>query len=100
MTTTQPQVQSSNVKECGNINIPDYTILRQQNLDKINEYYNSLLASYNKNYRDYNAQNISSNINDRIYENTTFILKVKCGILLNSSNIEQLSIRFLLLTSA
>jgi hypothetical protein len=68
--------QSTNNSSC-NISIPDYTTLRQQNLDKINKYYNTLLSSYTQNYRDYSNQTASSNVNDRTYANTTLKPKVE-----------------------
>jgi len=60
-----------------NIAIPDYTTLRQQNLDKINTYYNTLLSSYTQNYKDYSTQSASSNVNDRTYAKTTLQPKVQ-----------------------
>lgn len=69
--------QSNNNKGNCNITIPDYTTLRQQNLDKINTYYNSLLSSYTQSYKDYSNQSASSNINDRTYANTTLKPKVQ-----------------------
>lgn len=56
--------------------IPDYNVLRKQNVSKINEYYNNLLTSYTKNYTDYTTQSVSSNVNDRTYANTTLKPKV------------------------
>lgn len=60
-----------------NITIPDYPTLRQQNLDKINSYYNKLLSSYTQNYKDFSTQSASSNVNDRTYANTTLKPKVQ-----------------------
>jgi len=54
-----------------NIAIPDYKTLRQTNITKINDYYNTLLASYTKNYTDYSTQSVSQNVNDRTYADTT-----------------------------
>jgi hypothetical protein len=68
--------QASSSGNC-NISIPDYTTLRQQNLDKINNYYNTLLSSYTQNYRDFSSQSASSNVNDRTYANTTLRPKVQ-----------------------
>ena len=65
--TSQSQSQSGSC----NIAIPDYAVLRQQNLDKVNTYYNTLLSSYTQSYRDYSTQFASSNVNDRTYANTT-----------------------------
>ena len=78
--TTQPNItlagQSNSSSSC-NIAIPDYTTLRQQNMDKINTYYNSLLSSYTKNYKDYSNQSASTNVNDRTYANATLKPKVQ-----------------------
>jgi len=35
------------------VTVPDYSVLRKQTFDKINNYYNTLLSSYTKNYSDY-----------------------------------------------
>jgi len=75
--STLPISTQSNTSSDCNISIPDYTTLRQQNLDKINNYYNTLLSSYTQNYRDYSSQSASSNANDRIYANTTLKPKVQ-----------------------
>lgn len=64
-------------KSSCNITIPDYTTLRQQNLDKINAYYNTLLSSYTQNYKDFSTQSASTNVNDRTYANTTLKPKVQ-----------------------
>jgi hypothetical protein len=63
--------------ESCDIAIPDYTILRQQNLTKINSYYDNLLSSYNQSYKDYSTQSASANVNDRTYANTTLRPKVQ-----------------------
>ena len=55
--------------------IPDYSTLRQENIDTINSYYNNLLNTYTKNYNDYSVQNASNQSNDRTYAST--ILKPK-----------------------
>ena len=60
-----------------NIDIPDYTVLRQKNLDKINKYYDKILSSYTKTYTDYSTQSASANVNDRTYANTTLRPKVQ-----------------------
>lgn len=81
MTTTIPMTTQSQMpieketQEC-QINIPDYNVLRQQNLNKINKYYNDLLGSYTSNYTNYSAQKISANINDRTYAETTLKPKI------------------------
>lgn len=49
------------------INIPDYKTVREQNIKKINDYYTNLLESYSKDYKDYQQQSDSYNINDRTY---------------------------------
>jgi len=58
------------------VTIPDYTVLRQQNIAKINDTYNTLLSSYTKNYSDYAAQSVG-NINDRTNATTIIMPKVK-----------------------
>lgn len=59
---------------CGNIYIPDYTVLRQQNLDKVNEYYNNLLGSYTSSYNQYATQSKGTK-NDQNYANTVLLPK-------------------------
>ena len=56
-------------KECS-VNIPDYSVLRQKNLEKINNYYTDLLDTYTSTYADFNTQLSSANVNDRTYANT------------------------------
>ena len=68
---------SSEMPDSCDIAIPDYTILRQQNLTKINSYYDNLLSSYTQSYKDYSTQIASANVNDRTYANTTLRPKVK-----------------------
>ena len=75
-TTTGTTTMNTSAGSC-DIAIPDYTTLRQQNLDKINEYYNTLLSSYTQSYRDFTTQSASSNVNDRTYANTTLKPKVQ-----------------------
>lgn len=58
------------------VSVADYDVVRQQNISKINTYYNTLLDSYTKNYTDYATQSASSNVNDRTYANTTLKPKV------------------------
>jgi hypothetical protein len=70
-------VSASTASGSCNIGIPDYPVLRQQNLDKINTYYNTLLSSYTQSYKDYSSQSASSNVNDRTYANTTLKPKVQ-----------------------
>jgi hypothetical protein len=79
MSSTAPQItlsssSSSNADSC-QVTIPDYSVLRKTNIDKINDFYNSLLTSYTQNYSDYTKGNASSNINDRT--NAATILKPK-----------------------
>ena len=74
MYQASPTVNPSNSGSC-QVTIPDYSVLRQTNIDKINEFYNSLLNTYTQNYSDYTKGNASSNINDRT--NATTILKPK-----------------------
>ena len=69
---TAPTAYSSDTCQ---VSIPDYSVLRQQNNSKINDYYNSLLKSYTSTYSDYATQSASVNVNDRTYANT--ILKPK-----------------------
>jgi len=79
MTTTAAQTlpnitANSNTKIC-QATIPDYSVLRQKNIDKINAFYNNLLNDYTQNFSDYSKGNASSNINDRT--NASTILKPK-----------------------
>jgi hypothetical protein len=66
---------SSGTDSC-QVSIPDYSVLRQQNIAKINDYYKTLLSSYTTNYTDYSTQLKSNNINDRTYASTTLKPKV------------------------
>lgn len=59
------------------VTIPDYSVLRQQNIAKINDYYTTLLTSYTKNYTEYSTQSASSNINDKTNATTIIMPKVK-----------------------
>ena len=63
-------------KECS-VNIPDYSVLRQKNLEKINNYYTDLLDTYTSTYADFNTQLSSANVNDRTYANTKLKPKVE-----------------------
>lgn len=74
---TMPSATVNSSASCANEVIPDYNVLRQQNLEKINNYYNQLLSSYTTNYREYTSQSASSNVNDRLYANTTLKPKVE-----------------------
>ena len=64
------------VSDSCQVTVPDYSVLRQQNIKKINEYYNTLLSSYTQNYSDYSKQLTSNNVNDRTYASTTLKPKV------------------------
>jgi hypothetical protein len=84
--TTTPQIAFSNTQiptptDAGTsscqVTIPDYNVLRQQNITKINNYYDTLLTSYTTNYSDYATQSVSGNINDRTYASTTIMPNVK-----------------------
>lgn len=80
MTTTTPQTtsfnsQNSNDADC-QLTIPDYSVLRQQNIDTINGYYTNLLDTYTQNYSDFSKEIASSNINSRTYADTTLKPKV------------------------
>jgi hypothetical protein len=76
MSSSTPQNDLSSSSESSRqVTIPDYSVLRKSNIDKINVFYNSLLSSYTQNYSDYTKGNASSNINDRTNANT--ILKPK-----------------------
>lgn len=65
---------SAGSSSCGNIYIPDYTVLRQQNLDKVNSYYNTLLGSYTSTYNQYATQSKGTK-NDQNYANTVLLPK-------------------------
>jgi hypothetical protein len=68
------QSASQGAGSCGNIYIPDYAVLRQQNLDKISEYYNKLLGSYTSAYNQYATQSKGTK-NDQNYANTVLLPK-------------------------
>jgi len=72
--TASTSSTASSASSC-QVTIPDYSVLRQTNIDKINGFYNTLLSSYTQNFSDYTKGNASSNINDRT--NATTILKPK-----------------------
>ena len=82
MTTTQPQTTTASViptplpTDSCQISLPDYTVLRTQNFKKINDYYNTLLDSYTKNYTEYATQSASLLANDKAYAETTLKPKV------------------------
>ena len=77
--TTSPQIPTpSDVgKSTCQVTIPDYSVLRQQNITKINDYYDTLLTSYTKNYTEYATQSASSNVNDKTNATTIIMPKVK-----------------------
>ena len=65
--TTIPQITTpipsgTGVSSC-QITIPDYSVLREQNLSKINTYYKTLLDGYTVNNNNYTSQSTSSNPN-------------------------------------
>ena len=77
--TTVPQQeldsqQSNNSNNSCDVYIPDYSILRQKNLDKINNYYDKLLSSYSSTYVDYATQSKGTK-NDQNYANTVLLPK-------------------------
>lgn len=77
-TSTKPSVTLPPMEDDScTISIPDYNVLRQQNIKKINDYYDNLLSSYSKDYQEYARQLTSANINDRSYASTK--LKPKLG---------------------
>ena len=72
-----PQITNVNNSSAScQVTIPDYSTLRQKNIDTINSYYTNLLSTYTQNYTDYSKQNASNNINDRTYAGTTLKPKV------------------------
>ena len=62
--------------QCNNVAIPDYATLREQNMNKISNYYKQLLDGYTSNYRDFSTQSASANVNDRKYATTALKSKV------------------------
>jgi len=72
--TTTQAATSNGSSSCDNIYIPDYAVLRQQNLDKVNEYYNTLLGSYTSAYNQYATQSKGTK-NDQNYANTVLLPK-------------------------
>jgi flagella basal body P-ring formation protein FlgA len=64
----QPTIQQST--NC-DISIPDYTVMREDKIKKINDYYAKLLDSYTTSYANYSKQSTSSNINDKQYAETS-----------------------------
>jgi len=71
--TASPGTETSSCQ----VTVPDYSVLRQQNISKINDYYNTLLSSYTSSYSEYAKQSTSNRINDRTYASTTIMPKVK-----------------------
>ena len=72
--TMSQTISAAQSASCNNVYIPDYTVLRQQNLDKINEYYNKLLGSYTSTYNQYATQSKGTK-NDQNYANTVLLPK-------------------------
>ena len=71
MPTTMPTTMPTQLgnESCGT---PiDYSVVRKNNLNKITEYYNTLLNEYSKTYNEYASQSNSVNTNDRTYAETT-----------------------------
>jgi len=60
--TTSPSTVLSD--SCQTV-VLDYVVLRKQNFNTINDYYNKLLSNYTSNYSAYTTQTNSSNQNDR-----------------------------------
>lgn len=75
LSTRNAKVESSG-RICS-VNIPDYSVLRKNNLEKINDYYSTLLDTYTTTYTDFNTQLSSANVNDRTYANTKLKPKVE-----------------------
>lgn len=77
---TTPQQTASATHATGatgascDVYIPNYETLRQQNLEKVNAYYDTLLSSYTSTYTDYATQSRGTK-NDQIYANTTLLPK-------------------------
>jgi len=67
---------SSQEAEC-NRDLPDYETLRQQNLNKINTYYNETLGKYKDNYSSYLSKINSADDDDRQNANTQLKPRVK-----------------------
>jgi len=74
--TAPTALETSESSDSCQVIVPNYSVLRQQNISKINDYYNTLLSSYTKNYSDFSTQVASTNINDRTYANTSLKPKV------------------------
>jgi hypothetical protein len=49
--------------------LPDYEVLRSNNMNQINNYYEDLLTNYSANYSDY-VKNSAGNVSDRSYAET------------------------------
>jgi hypothetical protein len=64
---------TSSTASC-DINIPNYDTLRQNNLQKINAYYDKLLSSYTSAYNEYATQSRGTK-NDQMYANTKLLPK-------------------------
>lgn len=75
--TTNGVIESSdNGNQCKE-DLPDYETLRQQNLQKINKYYNDTLGKYKNNYSDYLNKINSADEDDRQNANTQLKPRVK-----------------------
>ena len=73
--TTMAATSSDNGSSSScSIAIPNYETLRQQNINKINTYYNELLNSYTSSYNDYATQSKGTK-NDQNYANKVLLPK-------------------------
>ena len=64
-TSTIPNPIYTQKSDSCQISIPDYSVLREQNIKQINDYYTKLLDTYTKNYSDYSSQSISNDADKR-----------------------------------
>jgi len=70
--TTMPNTTMPTPLSDQNCGTPlDYSVVRKNKIEKITEYYNTLLTEYTKSYTDYARQSNSVNTNDRTYADTT-----------------------------
>jgi hypothetical protein len=75
-TTYQASASNASSGSSCDIYVPDYSVLRQENLDKINDYYQSLLSSYTTTYNQY-ARDSRGTKSDQNYANTVLLPKYK-----------------------
>jgi hypothetical protein len=71
MPTTMPTTMPTQLGNESCATPLEYSVVRKNNLNKITEYYNTLLNEYSKTYTDYASQSNSVNTNDRTYAETT-----------------------------